>query len=170
MCWDALIVTGAGTQEVAEFIMLSTKALRRVLILEVAHTSDASLGSAVILFEPVVQGGVRPVQNPPTQGRPNCPWIGAVPVVRHPVRREACGRLGRMEERLGRLHVPVLAEHGVGKVSLAIERPIQITPVAPDLRVCLVGIPAPAGSAPHAVTPLTQCVSHDGQHHIWTVS
>ena len=32
MCWDALIVTGAGTQEVAEFIMLSAKALRRVLI------------------------------------------------------------------------------------------------------------------------------------------
>jgi hypothetical protein len=57
----ALIVTGAGTQEVAEFIMLSAKARRRVMILEAAHTSDASLDAAVILFEPVVQVGARPV-------------------------------------------------------------------------------------------------------------
>jgi len=61
-----LIVTGAGTREVAEFIMLSAKTLRRVTILEAAHTSDASLDAAVILFEPVVQVGARPVQDPPT--------------------------------------------------------------------------------------------------------
>jgi hypothetical protein len=30
-CWHALIVTGAGTQEVAEFIMLWVKAHLRVL-------------------------------------------------------------------------------------------------------------------------------------------
>ena len=53
---------GAGTQEVAEFIMLSAEAIRRVMILEAAHTSDASLDVAVILFEPIVQVGTRPVQ------------------------------------------------------------------------------------------------------------
>jgi hypothetical protein len=63
-----LIVTGAGTQEVAEFIMLSAKAFRRVMSLEAAHSSDVSLDAAVILFESVVQVGARPVQDPPTQG------------------------------------------------------------------------------------------------------
>jgi len=143
--------------------MLSVKTVRRVMSLEAAHTSDASLDAAVILFEPVVQVGARPVQDPSTQGRPNCPWIRAVPVARHPVRREPCGRLCRAEERLGRLHVPAFAEHHVDKVSVTIDRPIQITPAALDLQVCLVDIPAPAGPAPHAVTPLTPRVSHDGQ-------
>ena len=86
MCWDALIVMGAGTQEVAEFIILSAKALRRVMILETAHTSEASLDAAVSLFEPIVQVGARPVPDPPAQGRPNGPWIGPVPVGCRPVR------------------------------------------------------------------------------------
>jgi len=34
--------------------MIAAKALRRVLILEAAHTSDASLYAAVILFELVI--------------------------------------------------------------------------------------------------------------------
>jgi hypothetical protein len=87
-----LIAMRARAQDVAEFIMLSAKSLRRITILEAAHTSDASLDAAVILFEPIVQVGARPVQDPPTQDRPNCPWIGAVPVRRHPIRREAHGR------------------------------------------------------------------------------
>jgi hypothetical protein len=107
-----LVVTGAGTQEVAEFIMLSAEAIRGVMVFETAHTSDASLDAAVILFEPIVQVGARPVSDPPAQGRPNGPWIGAMPVGCHPVRCEACGRLGRVEERLGRLHVPAAAELG----------------------------------------------------------
>jgi hypothetical protein len=52
--WNVLIVTGAGTQEVAEFIMLAAEAIRRVMILEAAHTSDAALDAAVVPFEPVV--------------------------------------------------------------------------------------------------------------------
>jgi hypothetical protein len=52
--WNVLIVTGAGTQEGAEFIILAAEAIRRVMILEAAHTSDAALDAAVVLFEPVV--------------------------------------------------------------------------------------------------------------------
>ena len=68
-----LVVTGAGTQEVAEFIMLSAEAIRTVMILETAHPSDASLDAAVILFEPIVEVGARLVPDPPAQGLPNGP-------------------------------------------------------------------------------------------------
>jgi hypothetical protein len=65
--WNVLIVTGPGTEEVAEFIMLSAKAFRRVMILEAAHTSDAALDAAGGLFEPVVQVGARPVPDLPAE-------------------------------------------------------------------------------------------------------
>jgi hypothetical protein len=121
-----LVVTGAGTQEVAEFIMLSAEAIRRVMSHETAHTSDASLDAAVILFEPIVQVGARPVPDPPAQGRPNRPWIGAVPVACHPARCEARSRVRRAKERLCRRHISALAEHRVNKISVPIDRAIQI--------------------------------------------
>ena len=47
--------------------------------------------------------------------------------------RHTRGGLGRAEERLGRRHVAVLAEHRVDQIAVSIDRPIQIAPPAPDL-------------------------------------
>ena len=63
-----LVVTGAGTKKVTKLVVFATEAIRRVMILEASHTSDTALDAAVILFQSVVQVGVRPVPDLPAQG------------------------------------------------------------------------------------------------------
>jgi hypothetical protein len=41
-CWNALVVTGSATEEVAEFIILSAKSGCCLMLLESAHTSCQS--------------------------------------------------------------------------------------------------------------------------------
>ena len=47
-------MTAAGTQEVAEFTVLATEAISRVVVLEAPHASDSSLDAAMILLKAVV--------------------------------------------------------------------------------------------------------------------
>jgi NhaP-type Na+/H+ or K+/H+ antiporter len=58
---NVLIVTGSAAEEVAEFIILSAKSVCRLMLLETAHTSDASFDSAMVLFKSIVQVDARPV-------------------------------------------------------------------------------------------------------------
>ena len=60
-CWNVLIVTGSAAEEVAEFIVLAAEPIGRVMLLETAHTSDASFDSAMVLFKSIVQVDARPV-------------------------------------------------------------------------------------------------------------
>jgi hypothetical protein len=89
-----LIVTGAGTQEVAEFIMLSAEAIRRVMILEAEHTSDASFDAAVILFEPVGAGPSDPGSTELPLDGSRAPSVvtrcGVRPMVAFAERKNAC--------------------------------------------------------------------------------
>jgi hypothetical protein len=58
---DDLVVTKAGTKEIAELAMLSTEAAGCVVALEATHTSDPALDPAMVLFKTIVQVGVGPV-------------------------------------------------------------------------------------------------------------
>jgi hypothetical protein len=49
-----------------------------------------------------------------------------VPVRGDALRRDASGSLGRAEEGPGRRHIAVLAQHGVDKVAVVVDGPIQI--------------------------------------------
>ena len=49
-----------STKEIAKLIVFSAEATRRSIVFEAAHTSNATLDTAVVLFEPVVQVGIRP--------------------------------------------------------------------------------------------------------------
>ena len=60
-CWNVLAVTGSTAEEVAEFIVLSAETVGRAVLLEAAHTSDASFDTAMVLFKPIIQVDVRPV-------------------------------------------------------------------------------------------------------------
>jgi hypothetical protein len=48
---DDLVVTKAGTNEIAEFAMLSTEAAGCVVALEATHTSDPALDPPMVLFK-----------------------------------------------------------------------------------------------------------------------
>ena len=99
----------------------------------------------------------------PAQHAADRPRVEAVAALRHLIWPEAHGRLRRAEERLGRLHVARLAEHGVDQVAVPVDRPIQVGPAAADLQVGLVDVPAGAGAASQAVPELAQFVADDGK-------
>ena len=77
---DRLIVARAGAEEVAEFIVAATEALRRDEALEAPHTSCASFDAPMILLEPIVFVRAGPMLNPPAECRADRPRVGAVPV------------------------------------------------------------------------------------------
>ncbi len=152
-----------AAQEIAEFIVLSAESVCRVMFLEAAHTSDASFDPAMVLFKSIIQIDARPVVDVAAQGRADRSRVGVMPVGCHPVRHKAGNRPCRAEEPLGRSHVTGRAQHRVDQVPVAIDRPIQVAPAAMDLEVGFVDIPALAGAAPYAVTPLTLRLAHHGQ-------
>ena len=68
-CWNGMVVTGSAAEEVAEFIVLSAETIGHALLLEAAHTSDASFDTAMVLFKPIIQVDVRPVADVAAQRR-----------------------------------------------------------------------------------------------------
>jgi hypothetical protein len=48
---DDLFVTTARTEDIAEFAMLATEAVGRVMVLEAPHTSGPSFDAAMVLFK-----------------------------------------------------------------------------------------------------------------------
>src|ERR1700755_2998993 len=75
----------------------------------------------MILLQPVVE--ILAVAMPYTgaEYRPDRAGITVVPIRGHPVRRDAGGHLGGLEERLRGGHVAVFAEHHVDQRAGAIE-------------------------------------------------
>jgi hypothetical protein len=57
---DRLIVAGAGAEEVAEFIVATTEALRRNEALEAPHASCSAFHALMIYHHQVTAGAVRP--------------------------------------------------------------------------------------------------------------
>ena len=56
-----MVVAGSAAEEVTEFIVLAAEPVGRIMLLEVAHASDPSLDSAMVLFKSIVQVDIRPV-------------------------------------------------------------------------------------------------------------
>jgi hypothetical protein len=75
-------------------------------------------------------------------------------------RDASCGLRGA-EEGLGGCHVPVLAEHGVDQMAVAVDGSVQIRPAAANLQIRLIHVPFAATGAAPAVPPLPELA---GQH------
>jgi hypothetical protein len=94
--------------------------------------------------------------------RANSSWVRAIAMC-HPIRRESHGRFRGTEEPFGRGHISGRAEHGVDQVSVPVDRPTQIAPLALNLEIRLVDVPADAWSPPGAVPPLAESIFHNRQ-------
>ena len=79
-----------------------------------------------------------------------------MPVRGDAVRGHAGGRLGGAEERLGRRHVPVLAEHDVDRVAVAVDRSIQVMPPTSDFEIRFIHVPRAPPNAAFAPTALSE--------------
>src|SRR4051812_31001860 len=122
--------------------------MSRIEILEAAHRAVASFYAPVILFHHVIfvlTGAVVDVR---------AEFVGlgiaGVPVSGDLLGLDLGDRPGGAEERLGRGHVAGLAEVDVDQVTVAVDRPVEIAPLAGNLDVGLVDVPAPAGLRPAA--------------------
>ena len=58
---------------------------------------------------------------------------------------------------------PVLAEHGVEQIAVPVDRPVEVAPVAADLQVGLVDIPARPRSEALPEPALAELIAHDRQ-------
>jgi hypothetical protein len=132
----------------------------RAVLLEAAHTSDASFDTAMVLFKPIIQVDVRPVADGAAQRRADRARVGIMPISCHAVRHKASNQPCRAEELLVRSHVTGRAQHRVDEVPVAIDRPIQVAPAAIHLEIGFVDVPA---LTTYAVTPLAQRLAHHGQ-------
>src|SRR4051812_9078406 len=158
---NMLVVTGAETEKGAEFVVSSAEPIGGTKFLEAPHTSDPTFQAAMILLKPVIFIGAGPMPNMPSQRGADRAWVGAVPVRGDPVGYHAGGRLGGAEERLGRCHVPVLAEHGVDQIAVAVDGTVDIAPAAPDFQVGFVHVPGASSGAALPPTTLPEFCDQD---------
>jgi len=117
------------------------------MLLEAAHTSDASFDPPMVLFKSIVQVDARPVTDVAAQCRADRAWVRIMPVGCHPVRHKAGNRPCRAEEPPSRFHVTGRAQHRVDEIPVTIDCPIQVAPVAMDLEVGFVA--RPCGQSEH---------------------
>ena len=112
---------GSGAEEVAEFVVASTKSVSGAWALESAHRSIAAFDTTMLLLQSVIQVAVGAMPDGLAQRRPDRTRIAIMPIGGDPIRREAGHGLGGLEQRLGRRHVAVLAEHHVDQRAAAVD-------------------------------------------------
>src|SRR4051794_29112276 len=84
-------------------------------------------------------------------------WIGIMPIGGNLLRWTGDDGLSAAKEALGGSHIPGWTEHRIDQIAFAVNRPIQITPLAFYFHVRLIDVPAPACfSLPFAADVLGQ--------------
>ena len=110
----------------------------------------------MILLNAVVEILAVPVADIRTKLASNRTRVTVMPVGGHPGRSDASHRFGRSKELLCRGHIAGLAQHHVHQRASAVNRPVQIAPMAIDFDVGFIdGAPGswrdPAGESPARV-------------------
>jgi hypothetical protein len=132
---NMLMRAGAGTEEVTQFIVASTKPVGRSWAFESTHGLVSTFDAAVILLQSIVEVAAGAVLHAFTQRRPDRTRITVVAVRGYPVRRHIGDCFGGLEERLRGIHVAMLAEHHVDQHAVAVNGAIQIAPMPVHLDV-----------------------------------
>src|SRR4051794_32232307 len=72
-----------------------------------------------------------------------CPRVGVIAISRYLLRLMINNLPGSFEEPLGCLHIAVLTQHRVDQVTITIDCPIQVVPLAIHFHIGLIGVPRP---------------------------
>src|SRR5690348_1957759 len=99
----------------------------------------------------VVEVYVRPVPNRFAELAPDRGRVGVVPISRDPVWNNVGHRLGGTKECLCGSEIAMLAQHHIHQVTIAINGPVQVAPLAVDLDERLVHVPASTDATPATV-------------------
>jgi hypothetical protein len=119
VCGDVLIGERAGKEEIAEFIVSSTKSTGRGDTPETTHASYSSLDTAMILFQSIIQIHAGPVLDGLAELSADRLRIGIVSIAGDPIRNSPGHRLGGPKEPLGSGQVTSLAQHHINQRTIA---------------------------------------------------
>jgi hypothetical protein len=135
-----LIRERASTEEIAEFIVSSTKSTGRGNAPETMHASYSSLDTAMILFQSIIEIHTGPVLDVLAELGVDRPRIGIVSITGDPIRNSPGHRLRGPKEPLGSGQVTPLAQHHINQRTIAIDRPVEIAPSPAGLDVGLIHV------------------------------
>jgi hypothetical protein len=96
----------------------------------------------MVLLKSVVQIAARSMSHLPAKLGSDRSGIGVMAVCRDSCRRDAGHRFGRPKECLGGRQIAVLAQHDIDQGTVAVDRTIQIPPLATYSDVRLIDVPA----------------------------
>ena len=145
--WERLAHSWTQAEVLALFVEGPAEAGSGVEIPVATHRIIALLDATMILFQAVVEVRVAAVPHLPAQCFSDRARIGVMPVGRH-----LLGDLLRhfqrcREEAFGCLHIPMLAQHGVNQIAVAVDGSVEVLPLARHLDVGFVHVPGAAGLA-----------------------
>ena len=106
----------------------------------------------MILLKSVIQIRVGPMPNHFAQLAPDRGRVIVMTIGRDSIRDNPGHHRGRTKERLGGGEIAVLAQHHVNEGTIAVDGAIEIAPVAVNLDVRLINIPAAADATMSAAT------------------
>jgi hypothetical protein len=95
-----LAVNGADTQEAPDLVEGTTESPRRPEALEASHRTVSILDPTVVLLEPIVEVGVRPMSHYLAEFAADRRRVRIVTIARDPVRRHTGDRSGGTKECL----------------------------------------------------------------------
>lgn len=133
-----LIRERASTEEIAEFIVSSTKSTGRGDAPETMHASYSSLDTAMI--QSIIEIHTGPVLDVLAELGVDRPRIGIVSITGDPIRNSPGHRLRGPKEPLGSGQVTPLAQHHINQRTIAIDRPVEIAPSPAGLDVGLIHV------------------------------
>ena len=151
---NPLVALGHNAEVLALLLEGRAATCRRHETPEAAHGVVSLLDAPVVLFDPVIFVATGAMDDGVAEGLAEGARVRTVPVGRH-LRGRASGEIERLaEEPLCRVHVPCRAQPRIDQIPLAVDRAIQIAPVAIDPDRGLIRVPlgayraTPSGAQP----------------------
>ncbi len=139
---DRFFRLGPVSEVVSLFVKGPAKATCRPEVPKSSHRVVSLLDAPIVsmvLLQPIVQLFIRPMNHFAAQYPTNGPRVRVVPVGvgSHPrwLMANYIFIFGSLEEPLGTGHIPVLTQHRVDQVAIAINRTIEVAPFAIHLEV-----------------------------------
>src|SRR3712207_1940488 len=141
---NRLIELRGWPQDIANLVERPTEPMGGPELLEAAHRPGAPFEASVILFQHIIFVLVSPMFHTFPEFFGNGCGVAGVAIGRDLLRLDLSDRLGGAEERLGRGKISSLAQINIDQIAVTVDGSVEITPLACNFDVRLIGMPAAA--------------------------
>jgi hypothetical protein len=128
---NLLLPGGTEPKELAHFIEGAAEACCRGYVAEPAHRIVALFDATMVLLQPIVEIRVATVHDLLAKSITDRTRVGVMSIRRHPLWCVTNDSNGLREKAPGGIHIPLLAQHRVNQVAIAINGTVKIAPFSP---------------------------------------